>query len=382
MTGRSLGLTILCLLFFNVCSANRLSTALSDTIAPDYDHAVDLCLLHQFDEAEILLRRISQQSNHPNRRAATALLLNEVYLWRGKYREYVQFIDSTGGGIATATDSLARILARQPPGQINLPTNNFTVMFRQTHKGHITVAVLVNGKPRTFLVDTGAMLTALSNRLANELRLPLLHQLPITNSLDQTITSPIYSLDSLKFGTLLIKKLPVAAMSLPGFGVDGVLGWDILRNVRFVIDYQNQKFTIGRSVPDPALPKNLLGGSRPLMGFRSETGSYLTLFFDSGSNARVSFSPIGVSKIGVYRTGRKLRFQAGFGGRWRVSWQRVIKKTTVKIDGIPYVLTKSPINRTDETSCSVAIDGIVGSKQFRKGRLTVDFPNNFFEYVE
>lgn len=167
MLKRLIGLVAL--LLTNSAFAAQCSIALFDTIAPDYDRASDLCLFHQFGEAEILLTQIIRQPAHPNRDVARLLLTEEVYLWRGLYQKYVRFADSTGLPLLNYT--FAKMMLQRPAMQIELPVDSTTVGFRVKKKGHVIVEIMVNGKPRKFMVDTGCQRSVISTKLANELQL-------------------------------------------------------------------------------------------------------------------------------------------------------------------------------------------------------------------
>ena len=374
-------LWLVAMLFTNSGFAARCPGTSADSISPDYDRASDLCLFHQFADAELLLNQIVRRSDHPNRDYAQLLLTEEVYLYRGLYGKYVHFADSTGHSLLHY--AFAKKMLTQPTTQIGLSVDSMMVGFKLKKKGLIIVEVLVNGKPRNFMVDTGCQRTIISDKLANELQLTrLLNDAEITNSLGQAVPSSISILDSLQLGGLRVANLPVYIESLWGFGVDGALGWDILRHLCFTIDYANQKLVLRRPVSQTVAIKNLLGGSRPLVTFRSETGNQLNLFFDSGSNERVSFSPNGLTKIGPYESGRKLGFELGFGGRMQVRREKTVKCTNIRISEHLYHERKTHVKRLDDTICGVIIDGTVGSGQFRKGHLTVDFANNRFVYTE
>lgn len=350
-----------------------------DSIAPDFDRAIDLCLFHQYEEAEQLLTQIIHQPTHPNCIAAFDLLAHQVYFLRGEYQKYCKLAENFSQPLPQL--QLARLLADRPPLLITLPTDSTIVEFRLKKKGHAVVEVTINDKLHRFLVDTGCERTLISTKLAAELQLPPLQNSHVSNSLGQTIPSVTYCLDSLQLGSLSIKNLPVNDGSLWGFDVDGALGWDILRQLCFTFDYKARQLTLRKPVARLVNDKNLLGGSRPFMVFQSDVNQPLILFYDSGSNERISFSPNGLTKIGPHRIGRRIGFQLGLGGLMRMQRERTIREAKIRLDKQIYTLKKAFVKQSDEQIQNVIIDGVVGSRQFNRGRLTIDFANNRFDYL-
>jgi hypothetical protein len=373
-------LVLVGLLLANHAFAVRLWIVPADSIAPDYDRAVDLCLFHNYAEAELELRQITARVDHPNYEVARSLLTEEVYLWRGEYQKYVHFGDSTG--YKPHNYAFARHMLNQPAVQIELPVDSLVLAFTLKKKGHVVVKVLVNGQPRTFMVDTGCQRSIISTKLAEELQLTKLLDDSIRNSLNQTIASPVSLLNSVQVGALRVTNLPVWVGSMWGFGVDGALGWDVLRQFHVTFDYKNRQLILRKPITQATPARNLLGGSRPLIAFQSTTGEWLNLFFDSGSNGRVSLSPNGLTKIGQYKSRKTLGFQMGFGGRIRLRKENLVKRTTIRIHNDLYPMKRPGIMHSNELICSVITDGIVGSRQFLKGRLTLDFANNRFTYQQ
>lgn len=366
------------LLIANHAFAVKLGTVPIDTIAPDYDRAVDLCLLHNYAAAEPQLRQIVSRPDHPNYEIARSLLTEEVYLWRGEYQKYVHFGDSTGYKLPNY--AFAKRMLNQPAVQIELPVDSLVLAVTLKKKGHVVVKILVNGQPRTFMVDTGCQRSVISKKLAEELQLSKLLNDSLTNSLGQTVVSSTSLLNSVQAGALRVTNLPVGVVSMWSFGVDGALGWDVLRQFNVTFDYKNRQLILRKPITQDTPTRNLLGGSKPLIAFQSATGEWLNLFFDSGSNGRVSLSPNGLTKIGQYKSRKTLGFQIGFGGRMRVREENLVKRTTIRIHDSFYPMKRLGKKRSNELICGVIIDGIVGSRQFLKGRLTLDYASNRFHY--
>lgn len=370
-----------CLCFLLWCVLSKSAKAIpfpADTVAPDYSQAVDRCLFHQYTAAESALLAIIRQSNHPNRAVAIGLLADEVYLYRGQYQRYLALADSLGEKFLHY--DFARLMSAQPPMQVTL-TDSLVQPFRLQKHGHVVVTLLVNGRPKRFIVDSGAQRTMLSTRLAAELNLPKLTDYKLANSLGQSLPSSIHVLDSLQLGTLHVSHLPVMTQSLWGLNADGLLGWDVLRHLELVIDYAARTITLSQPpAQSRSTVRNLLGGSRPMVVVRNGLTNYLTLFLDTGSNELITLTPAGQAKLTDGRPGHLLGFQLGVGGRVRISRQRAVKRVAIQANEYTRTVRKLSIERPTEQIEGVLIDGVIGSGFFRSGRLLLDPMNAYYEY--
>lgn len=355
----------------------RATPVKTDSIAPDYKQAVDYCLFRQYDRAEPALLTIIRQVNHPARQAAIFLLAEEVYLWRGQYTRYVTLSDSLG--YRGYNYELAQRMRSQPAMQLTLP-DSVHQSFTLQKRGHVVVTLFVNGRPKRFMIDTGAQRTMLSTRLAAELGLSTLVDAKLINSLGQALPSSVALLDSIRFGSLSVQHIPVGVQSLWGSNADGLLGWDILRQFRTTIDYVNRTVTLTNSTDSVRSVPNLLGGSRPLLQVQNKTGGYMTLFCDTGSNERVTLTPLGKAKLTDGRPGHILNLTLGLGGRMRLRRTNAMKQFTIQADGHARQLRKQSAELPAEQISSVLIDGRVGSGFFRHGRLTIDPARNQYDY--
>ena len=163
-------------------------------------------------------------------------------------------------------------------------------------------------------------------------------------------------------------------------GVDGLLGWDMLRHFAITIDYATRRFILRRSVRKPTTATNLLGGSRPILLAYGPTQNQLNIQLDTGANNEFSVSPTGLTKIGPYQTKQHLTFSSAVGQLFHVSREQFIKRINVQVGGVNRSFKKSAIFRTDDVIGQIIKDGLIGSRAFHNGILTLDGPNHWFTY--
>lgn len=97
-----------------------------------------------------------------------------------------------------------------------------------SHDGHFWVSATVNGQPQRFLVDTGATLTAISDRTAIESSVPekaVRQSIPMRTA-NGTVRAELATIDELRFGNIVAHDLD--AVIAPGLGDTNVIGMNLL----------------------------------------------------------------------------------------------------------------------------------------------------------
>lgn len=118
---------------------------------------------------------------------------------------------------------------RQPVSVVQ--GNSIEVQLDGNAQGHFVADGLINGKPVTFLLDTGATDVAIPAELAEELGLPRGAPVSLLTANGQT-TGFRTRLDSLTLGEIVLND--VRAIVAPGFGGDQILlGMSALKQLEF-----------------------------------------------------------------------------------------------------------------------------------------------------
>ncbi len=351
-----------------------------DTLSTAYTEAVDHWLFGRTDKAERALRQLATGVESAERSSSRQLLLDELYFWPGHYTRYLHLADSMNS--RTDYYDVATLLATQPTPQYQLLADSVQIPFRLRHGAHAVVTVFINRQPVRLALDSGAQRTIISNRVAKRLSVNKLADMQLQNYFGESVPSTLSTVDSLQLDGVTITNLPVicASMSIPG--IDGLLGWDILRQFALVIDYPKRQLTLRRSVPHAAIQANLLGGSRPMLLLRSASGRQLNFFLDTGSNEKLRVSPTGLTKIGPYNLGHKLSIGGAVGRLVRIALEKHVKQVVLGINGVQRRFRRVTLDKADEVIGQVIKGGLIGGATFRKGRLTLDAPNHSATYTE
>ncbi|OYW44237.1 MAG: peptidase [Sphingomonadales bacterium 32-68-7] len=118
--------------------------------------------------------------------------------------------------------------------------------------GHYWLRAEVNGVPANFLVDTGATLTALSERTAAAAGLePRGVGMPVRmQTANGTVAAEMTSIDELRFGNVTARGLD--AIIAPGLGPTNVIGMNLLNRLASVRFEQGVMIMVPNN-PQPAL---------------------------------------------------------------------------------------------------------------------------------
>ena len=119
--------------------------------------------------------------------------------------------------------------------------------FSFVHESLVVVPVFLNGRgPYRFLLDTGATNTILSNRVADQLNIPI-GKTQTLLTVGGTAVATKRIIDVIRIGNAQIMQLPIIATDfklMRALHLDGIIGEDCLKQFRISIDYAHQLLTI------------------------------------------------------------------------------------------------------------------------------------------
>jgi predicted aspartyl protease len=125
---------------------------------------------------------------------------------------------------------------------------------KESRNEHMLAPVTINGQgPFSFLLDTGANVSCVSNRLMEKLALKSGETAPV-HTVVGVRHRPIVTLDHLQVGPRNRKNVRAPALPIKGADVDGVLGVDWLKGQRLVLDFKGQRMEITKSRHDESEP--------------------------------------------------------------------------------------------------------------------------------
>lgn len=174
-------------------------------------------------------------------------------------------------------------------------------------KSKMIVSVVLNGKSRKFLVDTGATLM-ISEEIQAEMKNVVLgnnYLIDISNLRKQM---PVVLVRSLQLGNLTFRKVPAVVASLKKvpflncLDCDGIIGSNLLRNCIVQIDLTQKHLILTDHLKKIDLsnafetPLRLDGQSSPVIVLKLYENLQFEALFDSGSDDFIGISPSNTEK--------------------------------------------------------------------------------------
>lgn len=151
---------------------------------------------------------------------------------------------------------------------------------------HITAQVSINGQgPFTFLVDTGANRSAVSEAVAERLGLPLGPPVRVYTVVGAR-SRPTVVLNELRLGGRAQRDLRVPTLAMTGVSADGVLGVDWLKNRRLTFFFDENRLEIVGSAVRTPFDAELLRRTAVVIPARLQAGQ-LTII-----NAQMTGHPV------------------------------------------------------------------------------------------
>jgi len=162
---------------------------------------------------------------------------------------------------ALAESSPPLVPEAPPPGAsveevvVTAPEPRFVAPTTRDRIGRIWAPVLVNGKgPYRLVLDTGASRSALTQRVVDEVGLPVRHDSIRLRGVTGTAIVSSAKVDTLEFGELAIEDTTVPIVADAFGGAEGVLGGEGLEGKRVQIEFRRDRISIARSQRRAALP--------------------------------------------------------------------------------------------------------------------------------
>src|SRR6266566_500195 len=273
-----------------------------------------------------------------------------------------------------------------------LPEIPVSLPLRVTSLGTPTVRVRINGKEYEFWIDTGSGITVLSSDVASDANVASLSSDTLrVRTFAGTVSVTAAVVKRLEIGSIVFTNTPAVVIDAslmqlrapsegsprPAVHVDGIIGWDTIRQLDLVMDYQNRKITISR--PDNlgtsgTASQNLKWVGKPLVEVRTKLGRVLHFTIDTGAQASFLNASV-LEKAGVTSmiSDSRIFGIAGTGA----NADRIVPTLTLDVAGrwlqLQRLIVYGPISHG-----IINCDGFLGSDIARFGSIRIDATNGLF----
>lgn len=258
-----------------------------------------------------------------------------------------------------------------------------------TQKDLIFIPVEINGKKYNFLFDTGFDLSVIKKSVAEESNITqlLFTENSIVGSTGKYSNSSQAIIENLKLGNIEINdkycsvldddELEFRMFFIKFLNIDGVIGYDIIKNLKTIIDYPNNKIIISK--PTKRNKTNeIFWLSQPIVKMKALNGINLYFFLDTGANES-GFNHNLTAKSKVKPDGKSFSLTFGIGGS--------LFKRTDKIDEFYLKWNKKyiKIENFDKKKVDDDLfytDGVIGIDVFKTEKILIDPTNGIFRIIE
>jgi Aspartyl protease len=277
----------------------------------------------------------------------------------------------------------------------NLPLAPVSLPLRITAVGTPTVRVQINGKEFEFWVDTGSSITVLSSDVASEANVAILSPdtLTVRTFAGEAPVRPA-SVKRMELGPIVFANTPAIVIDaslmrlrgttdgIPreGLHVDGIIGWDTIRQLDILMDYESGTITLAR--PESLGTKgtaaqNLTWVGKPFVEVRTKLGSLLHFTLDTGAQSSFLNASI-LNRVGAVTSISDTRV---FGiAKTGQRTGRVVPSLTLNVAGRSLRLL-SVIVYGPAYSGLINSDGVLGSDIAQFGKIRIDATNGLFSVL-
>lgn len=346
-----------------------------------------------YDAAESAFALVSQQRHDLNAAVAAQVMLATTLRYQRKWSELRDLsLNSTLSAddkkITSDLERWGRAFAGSEPEVTTIPQRPVVLPLKISSVGTPMIRVQINGKSYDFWLDTGSSMTVVSSTVAEEAKIA-----PIS---DDTLTvrtfagsAPVKAatVGRMEIGSIVLVNSPAviiderlmylrASVASKGIQVDGIIGWDTIRQFDMTMDYSSGKITLKQPTSRGAggAAPNLTWIGKPMVEARSKAGGMHHFTLDTGAQASflnvsildktgVNTRHSGNRVFGIARTGRQT--------------DRVVPFLRLDVGGRSVEL-KDVILYNPAMSGLINCDGILGSDVGRFGTLHIDASNGLF----
>lgn len=319
-------------------------------------------------------------------------ILYEYYFYHTKWNSFMnlaEMTDSFPDGYEIVKDFYGF-----PREEINFPLeDSVLVPIKKFNYGNTpVVAVQINGIEKYFIVDTGVSISAVSYEVAQECGITkgssAIDMRDAHNTLKKNAALPAY-IKEFKINELTISNHPVIIsdnLKLKIFGItvykiDGVIGWNLLQQLKVQIDYPNKTIELTKSIKKNQ-KRGILNGLRlPFITTTTTNGSKLFLHFDTGANC-FTLSSNAIDKIEQSPGSERTTISFGAISN-RKEREKIIENFSFFIGNYEFNYSEIGVSNLEVSPGNlIQLNGRIGNRPFLNGVISFDYKNGIFEYTK
>ena len=362
-----------------------------------FAEAMTLLAGGDFERAESAFAAASQQRADVNVAVAAQVMLATTLRYQ---RKWSQLRDLPLSSALSAPDKLVtseleqwgKAFADAKPQVIEFPNELQLLPLKVTAVGTPMIRVRINGNYYDFWLDTGSSMTVVSSAVAADARIAALsREALVVRTFAGSAPVRAASLARVEIGSIVIVNCPAviiddalmylraSAQGVPpgGLHVDGIIGWDTLRQFDLTMDYAGGQITLAQPVlrgSSADAGRMLAWVGKPLVEVATKGGTKLHFMLDTGAQSTFLNATV-IDKAGASARKSDIRvFGIAKTGR---QTDRVVPFLTLNVGGkslrLQDVIVYGPV-----LSSLINSDVILGSDVARFGPIHIDATNGVF----
>ena len=165
------------------------------------------------------------------------------------------------------------------------------------------------------------------------------------------------------------------------YKIDGIIGWNLLQNLKVRIDYQDKNILLSRSEKNNQNKEMINGIKSPFITASTTNGNKLFLHFDTGANG-IKLSDNATKKLEQKVSSEKTVTSYGVNKNLRVK-EGIIENFSFFIGNYIFNLSEISVSKIEVSSGNlIQLNGRIGNSTFLNGVISFDYQNGVFEYSE
>jgi hypothetical protein len=282
-------------------------------------------------------------------------------------------------------DNLYKKLQSAPPTTFGFSGIVDTIPIFAFAYGSPVIKVEVNGKSENFFFDTGAGITSIFSNIVDDCNaVPVIPDKFVggtgTNiNIYFQYTHCNFNLGNLKISNSLAtiqdyKEYEEIDKGLP-YKINGILGWEIIKNLDVEIDYQHKMLIIKKPVKKILFSANLFYMNIPVITAYTSNGTPLYFGYDTGAGQ--SNLKSGIKKKVKFNNIKNSKVMAGSAGGYETIDIEIVKGFSLCLNN--FNITFNEIFIDNHNISCMNLDGHFGGDIAQNGSLHFDYTNKLFE---
>jgi len=349
------------------------------------------------EKAESVFLELSTQTTDLNVATGAQMMLATILLYEHKWSAVRDLINSLRLSIEdrqhiAGTEVWGRVFANAEPRITPMPATRVTLPMEMTLVGTPIVRTRINGKEYRFWLDTGSSITVLNSAVAAAAGVSIIAPDTLTiGTFAGVAPARPALLRRMEIGSIAMSNIPViiidsqlmrvraSSEGVPwsGLPVDGIIGWDTIRQFDVTLDYEKRKITFQRpeSLATKGTPEqNLMWVGKPLVQVRTKSGATLHFTLDTGAQTSfISSQVLKKARVTANNSNARPYGIASTGGRQAQS----VSMLSLNVGGSFFML-RNLIVFDPPSSGLINCDGILGSDLAQFGTIRIDATNGLF----